>query len=338
MRKGLWLLCAMLFALVLLSACGQKSQEAVTKGLREKVGELKGYKVTALMTLKVGNEPQSYDIDVWHNKPGDYRVHLKNAKKEQSQMILRNKSGVYVLTPALNKSYRFQSEWPQNSSQAYLYESLVKDVLEDKEAKFNTTKDHYVFETKTRYKNNQMLPKQIITFKKKSLEPVSVKVMDTNEEAVVTVQFSNVEFNAKFDKDSFDTKKNMTTAQLTVPVIATNSNKEFAVRSVLAEIPGVTMQEEVTAITSNGKRVLQTYAGPKSFTLIQEKASAIPASSMSMQEVNGEMVDLGFSIGAMTANSISWTEDGVDYLLASHDLSPEEMVWVAQSVQGASIK
>ena len=59
-------------------------------------------------------------------------MNLQNAKKDQSQIILRNEEGVFVLTPALNKSFRFQSDWPQNSSQAYLYESLVRDILQDK--------------------------------------------------------------------------------------------------------------------------------------------------------------------------------------------------------------
>ena len=118
MRKGLWLFGGLLLAMLVLSACGEKSKEDVTKGLDKKVGELKGYKAKAKMTLEVGNEPQVYDIDVWHHKPGDYRVHLKNAKKEQSQMILRNKSGVYVLTPALNKSYRFQSDESRSSFSA----------------------------------------------------------------------------------------------------------------------------------------------------------------------------------------------------------------------------
>ena len=70
MRKGLWVLGAMLVAIVLLSACGSKSQEDVTKGLKKKVSELKGYKATAQMTLTVGNEPQTYDVDVWHHRPG----------------------------------------------------------------------------------------------------------------------------------------------------------------------------------------------------------------------------------------------------------------------------
>lgn len=338
MRKELWLFTAILATIIVLSACGAKSQEDVAKGLGEKVGELKGYKATAKMTLTVGNEPQSYDIDVWHNKPGDYRVHLKNAKKEQSQMILRNKSGVYVLTPALNKSYRFQSDWPQNSSQAYLYESLVKDVQDDKEAKFTETKDHYVFETKTRYQNSKMLPTQEITFKKKTLEPVSVKVMDTNKTPVVTVEFSKVEFNAKFDPGAFETKNNMTSAQLDVPVMAMDSDEEFTVKYVMAEIPGVLLNEEKVMETSNGKRVFLTYTGEKSFTLIQEKARILPTSSMEVVEVSGEMVDLGFTHGAMTDNSISWSKDGIDYLLASNDLTPEEMLMIATSVEAGISK
>ncbi|MBS4202303.1 outer membrane lipoprotein carrier protein LolA [Bacillus sp. FJAT-49732] len=338
MRKGLRLFWLLLASIAVLSACGAKSQEDVTNGLTKKVDDLKGYKAKAQMTLTVGTEPQIYEIDVWHDKPGNYRVHLKNAKREQSQMILRNKSGVYVLTPALNKSYRFQSEWPQNSSQAYLYESLVKDVLDDKEAKFKTTKDHYVFETKTRYQNSKMLPTQEITFKKGSLEPVSVKVMDSNHQPVVTVKFTNVEFNAKFDKGAFDTKKNMTSAQLEVPVMSNNADNEFTVKYSMVDIPGITLKEENSYVTDNGKRVLLTYGGEKSFTLIQEMADVIPTTSMEMIDKNGEMVDLGFSIGAMTGDSITWNEDGVDYVLFSTDLSPDEMVMVAQSVQGGAIK
>ena len=70
-------------------------------------------------------------------------------QKDQSQIILRNEEGVFVLTPALNKSFRFQSDWPQNSSQAYLYESLVRDILQDKKnLTFEKTDKYYIFKTK----------------------------------------------------------------------------------------------------------------------------------------------------------------------------------------------
>jgi outer membrane lipoprotein-sorting protein len=285
------------------------------------------------MTLQMGSDPQVYEVEIWHKDPTYYRVNLKNAQKDQSQMILRNDDGVFVLTPALNKSFRFQSSWPQNSSQAYLYESLIQDILEDKEAKFSETKQHYVFETKTRYQNNQMLPLQEIKLNKKDLAPVSVQVMDSDRNALVTVEFSDVKIGADFDKDAFDMKKNMTASQLEVPVMADGSDKEFTVKYPVADLPGVTLKDEKVMETGNGKRIVLTYGGEKSYTLVQEKAGVMDDGA-SPVSVNGNLVDLGFTIGAQSENSIRWTHQGVEYMLASSNLSPEEMEMVAKSVQG----
>lgn len=321
-----------------LSACGTKTQDDVVKDLTGKLEKLTAYKADAKMTLQMGTEPQTYEVEIWHMEPSYYRVNLKNAQKDQSQMILRNDEGVFVLTPALNKSFRFQSNWPENSSQAYLYESLIKDILEDKEAKFSTTKEDYLFETKTRYQNNKMLPIQEITLNKKDLSPKTVKVMDSDRNALVTVEFSNVKFDASFDKSDFDMQKNMTGAQLEIPVMAkVAETKEFSVKYPMAEIPGVTLTGEKSIKTENGERVVLTFDGEKSYTLVQEIAEAMPATALP-SSVAGEPVDLGFTIGALSENRINWTYQGVEYTIASKDLTSEEIVMLARSVQGEAIK
>jgi outer membrane lipoprotein-sorting protein len=323
--------------LFVLSACGTKTQDDVVKDLDAKLEKLSAYKADAKMTLQMGTEPQTYEVEIWHKEPTYYRVNLKNAQKDQSQMILRNDEGVFVLTPALNKSFRFQSNWPENSSQAYLYESLIKDILEDKEAKFTATKEDYVFETKTRYQNNKMLPLQEITLNKKDLSPKSVKVMDSDRNALVTVEFSNVKFDASFDKKDFDMQKNMTGAQLEVPVMAEVSDKEFSVKYPTAEIPGVSFIGEKKIKTETGNRIVLTFDGEKSYTLVQEKSEVMPATATS-SSIAGEPVDLGFTIGALTENRIQWSYQGVDYTIASKELATEEMVMIAKSVQGDAIK
>ncbi|MBE3570383.1 MAG: outer membrane lipoprotein carrier protein LolA [Bacillales bacterium] len=332
MKKKVALLFIGLLTMIVLAACGSKTKEEVVSDLNEKIGKLKGYKAEAQMTLKVGEEKQTYHVEVWNKAHQYYRVELKAAKRDQSQMILRNDSGVYVLTPALNKSFRFQSDWPKNSSQAYLYESLVKDILEDKEAKFKDTKDYYVFETKTRYQNNQILPYQEITFNKKDLTPVSVKVMDTDHNPLVTVKFKNMDLHANFDQSSFDMKKNMTGAQLEVPVAANSVDQDFSVQYPLAELEGTKLVEENELSTDDGKRVVLTYGGNKSFTIIQEKARAVAASEPI--DLDGEVADLGFAIGSITDHSLSWTYQGVDYTLASKNLTKQEMIRIASSMQG----
>jgi outer membrane lipoprotein-sorting protein len=336
--KKLLMLFAGIMLILALSACGQKSQADVVNDLNKKVGEMKGYKAKAKMTLKMGTDPQVYDVEIWHKRPSFYRVNLKNSQKDQSQMILRNTQGVYVLTPALNKSFKFQSNWPKNSSQAYLYESLARDIIEDKSATFKSTDKHYVFETKTRYQNNKMLPFQEIILNKKDLSPVKVKVMDPDHNALVTVEFSKVSFHASFDKDAFDMKKNMTGAQLDVHVMAEPKDESFAVKYPAAKPKDVSLTDEKALDTEDGKRVILTYEGKKNFTLIQEKAKVVQTSLVSSNYVNGEPVDLGYTVGAITSNSVTWTHNGVDYMLASKDLTREEMVAIARSVEEPAVK
>jgi outer membrane lipoprotein-sorting protein len=338
MRKKLLLLITGLIAIFMLAACGSKSQEDVVKELNGKQKDLTSYKAEAKMTLKMGSDSQVYDVEIWHMDPNFYRVNLKNPEKDQSQMILRNNEGVFVLTPALKKSFRFQSDWPQNSSQAYLYESLINDIVADKEAKFSSTKEHYIFETKTRYQNNSMLPTQEIKLNKKDLSPAVVKVMDPDRNALVTVEFAKVKFNADFDKDDFDMKKNMTRAELNMPAMADGGDQSFTVKYPTYEIKGTKLIGEKNLKIEDGKRVVLTYEGKKkSYTLVQEKVKA-KAAAASPTYVDGDLVDLGVTIGAVTENSITWTQDGVDYMIASKNLTREEMIDVAKSVQGEAIK
>lgn len=337
--KNRWtLLFTGIIIMLLLAGCGAKSQEDVVKDLNRKVEEMTGYKIEAKMTLMMGTEQQEYLIDIWHSKPDFYKVHMKNAEREQSQMILRNKEGVFVLTPSLNKSFKFQSEWPNNSSQPYLYESLVQDILEDGEAKYTETEDQYVFETNTRYQYNKMLPLQEITFNKKDLSPVSLKVMDSDRNVKLTVDFAKTEFNAEFDEGSFDLNRNMTSAQMEIPVTTDPVREEFTVKVPAEEIPGTTLTDEEEIMTGNGKRVVLTYNGEKSFTLMQEQVDVIQTASMSPQMIEGDPVDLGFTIGFLTDHSLTWIDGNVEYMIASNDLSKEEMVMLAKSVQGVAVE
>ncbi|WP_088044318.1 outer membrane lipoprotein carrier protein LolA [Bacillus sp. EAC] len=327
-------LVAMLVAFMLvfsLAACGKKSKSDVVGSLSNQMEKMSGYKADATLTINNGNDPQQYEVVIWHKKPSYYRVQLKNAKSDQNQIILRNKEGVFVLTPALNKSYRFQSDWPSNSSQPYLPESLVKDLVQDKDASFKSTKKGYIFETKTNYTNRQLLPTQEITFNKKGLTPQSVKLLDSDKNVVLDVKFEKVKYNAQFDKDAFDVKKNMTSARLSVPTSTNNNDSDLLVTLYPNYLmKGVTLEDQQEVKTENGVQVILSYKGNKSFTLIEEK-SRISETGTTM-EITGEPVDLGHTVGALADKMITWSFGGTDFTIVSKNLTQSELIQVAQSV------
>ncbi|MFD1038367.1 outer membrane lipoprotein carrier protein LolA [Virgibacillus byunsanensis] len=333
---GIWLAVVFCFVL-LLAACGEKSQEDVVEKLNEKLEEMGGYKAKAEMKMNTGQEDQTYTIDIWHKKKDFYRVALTNDQDEKgSQVILKNEDGVFVLTPALNKSFKFQTEWPENSSQPYLYQSLVNDVLKDKDATFKVSDTHYIFETKTNYQSNNNLPYQEVYFDKKTYTPVQVKVLDNDKNPLVEVKFSSFDTNPTFEEDDFEMEKNMTSSIRDVSASGDEEPDSFTVVFPLY-MAGSELSEKKDVELENGQRVIMTFTGEKNFTLVEERMDVVPTLS-SPKEVDGEIVNLGHSVGALAGNSIEWSNNGVNFYLASEELTREELIEVAQSVQGKEAK
>ncbi|UZJ78795.1 LolA family protein [Fictibacillus sp. KU28468] len=327
-----------------LAGCGAKSQEDVVTSLDKKMEEMTGYKADAVMTLNTGEKPIQYQLEVWHKKPNFYRVNLKNAKKDQSQMILRNKEGVFVLTPALNKSFRFQSDWPENNSQVYLFESLAADILNDTDRGFKAMENSYVFHTKTNYQNKNLYQQEITL--NKDLAPKTVRVMDKDAKELVKLQFSNVKFDAKFDKGAFDMETNMTGAQLELPAMSQKSDqKAMEVLYPKYSGPGnIELTNEKEVSVHDGKQVVLSFSdenNKKTFTLIERKNEAVQTTAGKPERLTmpgGEPVDLGYTVGAMNDKSISWTYKGVDFFLASNSLDQEELMAIARSVSAQGSK
>lgn len=324
--------------IVMLAACGEKSQEDVVEKLGENIEGLSGYKANIEMKMNTGQEEQTYKIDVWHKKEDFYRVALSNEQDDKGgQIILKNKDGVFVLTPELKKSFKFQSEWPDNSSQPYLYQSLVEDIVNDKEAEFTTDETHYIFKTKTNYQSNNNLPFQEIYFDKESYTPTLVKVLDTDGNAIVEVKFTSFELDPSFKDKDFEIEQNMASAlPEDVPTSGDGVVEELQVM-VPVHTAGAELADRIEMELEDGKRIISTFSGEKSFTLVQEKREVVETLS-SPVEVSGDIVNLGFAIGVLSENAVEWDYNGMNFYLASDQLTKEELLEVAQSVQGQEVK
>ncbi|WP_440117345.1 DUF4367 domain-containing protein [Paenibacillus sp. QZ-Y1] len=209
MRRISWMLAMVLVLSTLLAACGKKDAAAVVKDLNEVVGEMESYQGAGIMTLHTGDTPQQYKVEVWHQKPSYYRIALTNAKKDVTQIVLRNDEGVFVLTPSQNKSFRFQSNWPDNQGQVYLYETLIRSITGDSTRQFADEKESYVFDVAANY-NTHALVRQKIWLNKSDYAPKQVEVSDSNANVVVDVKFDTFKFGTEFQKDAFDMQRNMT--------------------------------------------------------------------------------------------------------------------------------
>jgi outer membrane lipoprotein-sorting protein len=324
----------LVMVMVLLAACGTPSKEDVTKKLSGKWNDTKGYELKATMEIKTGAEPRIYDVVVWYTKPAFYRVNVSQAGSEDSQMIVRNEEGVFVVTPSLGKTYKFQSDWPAQNSQAYLIGALSEDIKADKNATMTEKEKVYIFETATRNNHKKVLPTQRIHIDKKTMLPTYVSVLDENKEEKIRITFQQItlgkerkaaDYNVEIDDTNIDKEQ------------SPSDGKKTGIQTYYPSVDweGITLEEEQME-TANGTRSFMTISGSKEFIIVQEPMT-VPDNKMPVS-IEGDPVDLGFTIAAMTENSIRWESNGVSFFIASETLTKDEMIEVAASMQAEEMK
>ncbi len=315
-------------ACFLLTGCGKVSKDTVVKKIDKKITNCDGYHVEANLELINNDDSYKYDVVVSYKKKDNYRVLLMNKTNNHEQIILKNKNGVYVLSPSLNKSFKFQSNWPYDNSQGYLLQSVIADLKSDKKLKMKKQKDGYVLTSKVNYKNNPSLTHQEVIIDK-NYNIKSVTVLDDNLNAQIKVVYKSIDMKAKFGKNYFSLEKNM-------EVSKTDDDSE--VKQTLSEaiypmyLPQNTYldKENVVDLENNGSRIILTFSGDNPFMLVEQTIAR--EEEMEVIPTSGD-IDLFMDGIAFTSDSsVSWISDNVEYYLVSSDLSKSELLQVARSV------
>lgn len=329
--KKLCLIFSVVLSLVLLTACGDMSQEEVVDKLVSNLEAANSYLATGTMNIESEGQMYEYFVEVAFMQPHYYRVTMRNEATNNEQIILKNDEGVFVLTPALNKQFKFQSDWPLSSSQVYLYQSLLADILNDEEPIFTPDEGAYIFETTANYHGNRDLVRQIARFDKKTLAPLVIEVKDSTDQVRMLMNFNSFKFNHEMEAGFFDSESIMEEAQNTM------GEGTIEVASLVGGalypmyIPdGTTLTDRSTIETQNGERIIMTFSGDQVFTIIQETARVRDA--LLPEFVTGDLVFINGTIGALSHNSLTWVKDGIEFFLVSETLEKDELVTVASSI------
>ncbi|HIU40613.1 MAG TPA: hypothetical protein IAB68_04875 [Candidatus Aphodocola excrementigallinarum] len=234
---------------------------------------------------------------------------------------------VRVLTPSLNKSFKFQSDWPYNNSQVYLLQSIVNDLENDDERTFKNEDGKYVFTSKVNYPNNRNLVKQKVTFNDK-LELEEVIVLDSDEIPAMTLKVESIDYKPSFKDNYFDLNEIMNTVEVEDSVVETGVMDDIIYPLVLPEGTKLTSEEKVQL--GEGERVILTFSGDKPFLLVEETVNVLD--EFTVIPTMGEPFMVMDSIGALSDNSVNFTSGGINYYIVSDVMSQDELLEIANSI------
>ncbi len=321
------LLLLFFFSIFLFAGCGKYGEKDVIKDFSKKVDDAKAYYIDGTLEIVNNDNVYNYDVEVAYKEKNYYRVSLTNTSNNHTQVILKNDDGVYVVTPALNKSFKFQSDWPYSNSQIYLLESLVQDIKDDDDRIFKETKDGYSFMTAVNYPNNRNLVKQKINLSKK-LKLKKVQVYNSDSVICMTMEYKKIDYSPTFKKNYFSLNTVMKTYSVEDTVEQTGVLEESIYPLMIPSGTRLTNEEKIDK--GNGERIIMTFDGEKPFLLVEETANI--ENEFTVVPTYGEPYQLMDTLGVMTNNSLNWTTNGIEYYLVSDVLNQEELVEVAQSI------
>ena len=351
---------------LILTGCGKQNEKTVLKEFQDKVENSNSYYLSGNMELVNNEDVYTYDISVSYKKDDYYKIELINVINDHKQIILRNEEGVYIVTPSLNKSFKFQSDWPYNNSQVYLLSSLLDDIKNDENRTFEITDDGYIFTSTVNYPNNDKLVSQKIYFDNDYL-PTRVEVIDTDGNVQIKMVYDKIDLKTEFNDTYFDlnsildtetvednnssspgtdkddttnNNQNTNSNEAQEPSSESNQSSNTEETKETATIDDIiypmylpvntylTGQEKVS--TEDGERLILTFTGDSSFTLVEETVSY--SSTPEIIPTYGDVELIGNSLAVVNDNSVNWFDNGIEYYVVSDVMSTNELLEVVRSI------
>lgn len=238
-------------------------------------------------------------------------------------------------------------------------DSIIEDIQDDKDRKFELINEGYKFESLVNYPNNKKLVKQEVEIDK-NLNIKKASILDKDGKLMMKMTFDKIEINKGFDKNYFDlnnllnnsTKKEETPKQDNTSSTETNTNQpktteedtekentktetkqtttieDIIYPMYLPDNTYLTSQEKVE--TESGERLILTFEGDNPFILVEETIH--PSDTSLIIPTSGNLEFLSDVIGVVNDNSISWDSNGIEYYVISKTMETSELIEIARSI------
>ena len=323
MKKRIFLI---VLITLLFIGCSKTNKNNIVDKLDKKLSDLSSYKISGVLSISNNEDTYNYDVETSYKEKDNYRVSIVNKSNGHEQIILKSSDEVYVITPALNKSFKFQSAWPLNNSQIYVFSSILNDISNDTEKEVSEIDDGYVITTKVNYPNNIDLVKQKI-YLDKDINIKKIEVINDSGVIEMNMKFDKIIENPKFSKDFFNLDSIISNIDVK------EDEKTASIDNVIYPLyvpNGTVLTHEEKVSKDKGERIILTFDGEKPFLLVEETVDV--DKDFSIIPIFGEPYFLNDTVGAVTDNSLNWTSGGIEYYLVSDVMGKNELLEIANSI------
>lgn len=330
-----WLLALGVVAAVVVG-CGTLTNRDMVGKLKQEAQSLdtSNYTSKAMMTVSMDNSAQTYYVETWYESPNVYRIKLGDQNKTINQIIVHNQDGMFIVSPALQKVFRFNGNWAQNQGHIYLYDQILQQIINGKDVAVSRQGGTTTFDMPLS-SSNDVVAKERVELDSKTLHPKQVILFDKDGKAIVTLKFTDfntgMKFNAANDFNPVQLVKETKAAQQTFAL-----DTSFGV-----VVPNDPLGDKLIDMISPEEQdnTLLRYGGVHGFVINEWRPN--PGID-GFSDPTTQMVDLlgipAIYTGTEPAHELVWLNNGVQYAMTSSHLTLDQMQKIAISTFGQTGK
>lgn len=180
----------------------QKSSDGSSNNVIDYIENLESYTYNSKVTITKNNREMNIDLDVVYKKP--YYNICFSSKKLDNQFIVKNSEGVFVLTPKADKQFEFESDWPLNSSHAYILEAVINDIKNDSTSTYTEENGIVTIKASASSKTNPSVKTLEFVYDFNNKIPLNTYFYDSNNNKIMKVTFENYKENPSISNDKFN--------------------------------------------------------------------------------------------------------------------------------------
>lgn len=332
MKRIFKILCVAIFTLSIILITSCKANDKVDESFIENVNKLKSYKMQGVLENYFPSGTKECVVTTYYKSPDNYRVELLNPNSVEGQIMVKNASGVYVLIPSVNKTFKVNSTWPANSSYPYLLQSLANDIISDSNIISTNEDSDTILELKAKLFNKEEITQKIILSNKNDLK--EVLHYNTNHDLISKFKVTSIEKDLELEDTLFDTSETLETLNVYYKENPLDYDRTINYPAYYPD--NTSIKDELIVGSSNNKSAITTFSGSVSYTITQKFLNDDDASSC--EYVNGYIYATSGMFFMVDDNNITFYNNGIQYTIASNEVDTLEMIKMGDSLESSDLK
>ena len=304
------------------------------KSFPELVSEMNSYKLVGKLESMFPSGTKECEVVVYYKEPNLYRVELTNAGNNEPQVMIKNNEGIYVLLPAVNKIFKVESSWPDNSSYPYILQSLSKDIISDEDLITIKEETTTTLEFNAKMFDNAVATKQKVIFDNETSLPKEVLIYDDLDSLILRFVVEKIEVDINIDEEKFKVNDSMSSLRVSYAEDPLAFDRLITYPTYYPS--GASLIAENISGTTNDKSVCMKFGGDTPFTVIEQYV--LSTDNTKTTYVSGSIYTMGGAVCIASNNTIFFYDSGMEYTLASTHLDYVTLIQVGESLRSSNIK